>query len=181
MARRSAPSLIASIAAFAICGLLALACDSGTQEPASPAPAESAAVKPESPAPSAPERTAQPSAAPIDPSRLPTELPEGVEAAIPASFPKDVPVYPGSQPAQGKGLDSSGIQMSALQLVTGDSQDRVADFYRSEFGGSGWSVEEGEAGGNGTSFRATKGKCTAQVLIVPTDDGGSDLFFFTEC
>ena len=44
-----------------------------------------------------------------------SELPEGVTAAVPDNFPSDVPLYPGAQPAQGKGVE---IARSAVEVVS---------------------------------------------------------------
>ncbi|MBY0396599.1 MAG: hypothetical protein K2X91_09055, partial [Thermoleophilia bacterium] len=107
------------IAASAALVLAVAGCDSGTQEPAAPTPAAPEAA-PEA-APTDESAATPPAAAKregdIDSSRFPTDLPEGITAAVPENFPSDVPIYPGAQPAQGKGIDIEGSPQAAVQLL----------------------------------------------------------------
>ena len=85
------PILLATFFAIA---LLALACDSGTQEPAAPTPAVPEATGDAGAAPDGSGAAPVPLAreGQIDSSRFPTELPEGVTAAVPDNFPSDIPI-----------------------------------------------------------------------------------------
>lgn len=182
MARRPASSLLVWFAAPALCALLALACDSGTQEPAPPAPEPTTSAAADSGSkPSAADPSADRSAAPIDPARIPRDLPEGVSAEIPDNFPEDLPVYPGATPAQGRGAELDGVPMSAVQLMTTDAPSRVLDYYRAELERSGWTIEESREMGDNASMTATKGDCEASVLITPASDGGSDIYLVSQC
>ena len=141
--RRRGAILLGALAALV---LIAAGCDSGTQEPAAPAP-EAAEVAPEAEA--APD-SAGDSPAPvaregeIDSSRFPTEMPEGATAAIPDNFPTDMPVYPGAQAAQGKGVDIEGSPQSAVQLLTNDALGDVHAYYSSELAAKGWTIDSDE-------------------------------------
>ncbi len=156
-------------AVLAMTCVFTVACDSGTQEPAAPANSV--------PATSDDATGSQGDA--IPPS--PTELPEGSAAAIPGEFPDEVPIYPGSLPAQGKGLVSDGVPMAAVQLQTTDSPKEVYDFYLDKLTREGWTIEEREDLAGKNAITATNGKCTATVLAAPSEDGGSSIFLLTEC
>ena len=171
------PTLLAS--SFAI-ALLALACDSGTQEPAPPTPAAPEAT---SDATSANDSVPAPSAreGEIDSSRFPTDLPEGVTAAVPDNFPPDVPIYPGSQPAQGKGIDIDDSPQSAVQFVTNDATADVHKFYSEQLAGKGWTIGEDTESERGTAIQASKGDCKTNILILPAEGGGSDIMVVSEC
>lgn len=160
--------------------LLALGCDSGTQEPEAPtpeaaadagAPAESAV---ETPAPVAREGD-------IDASRFPTDLPEGVTAAVPEQFPSEMPVYPGAQPAQGKGVDVDGATQSAVQLLTNDALPDVRKFYSDELVAKGWTLDSEEETNASVIIKATRGSCTSNILITPSEGGGSDIYILNKC
>ncbi|MFO0688526.1 MAG: hypothetical protein U0900_07450 [Myxococcota bacterium] len=174
---------------FAAAALLALAvaaCDSGTQEPAAPTPAAPDAAA-EAPAEGAPaEGAATPPAAAkregdIDSARFPTELPEGVTAAVPDNFPADVPLYPGAQPAQGKGVEIEGSPQAAVQLLTNDAYPDVHKFYSEQLQSKGWTLSEDTENESAAVIQASKDKCKAHVLVTPVEGGGSDIFIATEC
>ena len=171
------------LAAFFALALLALACDSGTQEPAAPTPdaseAASEAGASEQGADSAPAPIAREGA--IDSARFPTELAEGVTASVPDNFPTDVPIYPGAQAAQGKGVEIEGSPQSAVQFLTNDALDDVHKFYSSELGSKGWTLDSDSENEAAATIQATKDNCKANVLITPAEGGGSDIFIVTEC
>lgn len=172
---------IKSIAALSILALGVAACDSGTQEPAAPTPAVPEATTGDA-APSE-ESTAAPAPreGDIDASRFPTELPEGVTAAVPANFPSDVPIYPGSQPAQGKGVDIEGSPQSAVQLLTNDAYGDVHRFYSDKLQSGGWTISEDTENEAAASIQASKENCSVTILITPAAGGGSDIFIVTKC
>jgi hypothetical protein len=184
---RMRPSVLGSTTpllatAFVAIALFALACDSGTQEPAAPTPA----------APEATEGAASPSDdasgnAPaaregaIDSARFPTELPEGVTAAVPDNFPTDVPLYPGAQAAQGKGIEIEGSPQSAVQFLTNDAYGDVHRFYTEQLTSKGWTIDEDSENEMSATIRASKDNCKADVLVTPAEGGGSDIFVVTAC
>ncbi len=178
--RRRGTILLGALAALA---LIAAGCDSGTQEPAAPAP-EATAVAPEAEA--SPDSTGSAPAAvaregEIDSSRFPAEMPEGASAAIPDNFPTDMPVYPGAQAAQGKGVEIDGSPQTAVQLLTNDALGDVRAYYTSELAAKGWTIDSDEQNEAAATIQASKGDCKASVLITPAEGGGSDIFVVTEC
>lgn len=178
--RLTGPALL--VALFALV-LLALACDSGTQEPAAPA-AEATDTAPDSAATeestgSAPAAVAREGA--IDSARFPTELAEGATAAVPDNFPSDIPIYPGAQAAQGKGIEIEGSPQSAVQLLTNDALGDVHKFYSTELGSKGWTLDVDEEKDGGATIQATKDNCKTNIMITPAEGGGSDLFIVSEC
>jgi len=162
------------ITGLALVGLLATACDSGTQEPAAPASSDDTA------APQAAGDTSGRTADEIPDERLST-LPEGAVGEIPDNFPDDVAIYPGSVPAQGKGAEVEGAPISALQLMSLDPPDTVYEFYVDKLENEGWTIEDREGFAERRAITATKGNCKASVLAAPTADGGTDIFLITEC
>lgn len=176
-------TLSSLLAALFVTALLALGCDSGTQEPAAPAPEDSSSAAGMAAGSSGapPDSGGTPNeASEVDPSRFREDLPEGITAAVPGNFPEEIPIYPGSQASQGKGADRDGVPMSAVQLLTNDRPGEVTDFYRDRFEGDGWEIDTREMNGN-SAISASKGDCRASVLIAPSADGGSDIFIVTEC
>ncbi len=163
--------LIATL--FMAC-VFAVACDSGTQEPAAPEPSTPSSDAMDSGSDSAAAQK------PL-PRPLTTDLPEGVTAKIPDVFPNDVPIYPGAVPAMGKGGVSNGVPMAAVTLQTMDSPEQVFDFYSAQLASDGWTIDSGASSKNSNSLSATNGECTAKMLAAPTGDGGTDIFLITEC
>lgn len=175
------PAAWAAPFALALLTVFALACDSGTQEPAAPTPAAPEATEQAAPADSAAAPAAAAREGEIDSSRFPTELPEGATAAVPDNFPSDVPLYPGAQPAQGKGVEIEGSPQTATQFLTNDALGDVHKFYSSELQSKGWTLGEDTENEGAATIQATKDKCKAQILITPAEGGGSDIFIVTEC
>lgn len=180
------PARSGALLATFVLALAALACDSGTQEPDAPTPAASETGAQESAAAPSGDGAGTPPAAmkregEIDSARFPTELPEGVAAAVPGNFPSDVPLYPGSQPAQGKGVDLDGSAQSAVQLLTNDAFPDVHKFYSDQLQSKGWTIGEESENEAAATITATKDKCKAHILVTPADGGGSDIFLVTEC
>ena len=181
-----APTLRLSLrlAIFALVAVVA-ACDSGTQEPEAPeAATDTAATAESAPAEAAGDSAAAPPVAregAIDSARMIEELPEGVTAAVPDNFPSDVPVYPGSQPAQGKGFDKEGAAQAAVQLLTNDALPDVHRFYAEQMRAQGWTIDEENQTDTVGLLRATKGNCKADVLVQPAMGGGSDIYLVTGC
>ena len=174
------PILLATFFAIA---LLALACDSGTQEPAAPTPAVPEATGDAGAAPDGSGAAPVPLAreGQIDSSRFPTELPEGVTAAVPDNFPSDIPIYPGAQAAQGKGVEIEGSAESAVQFLTNDAFPAVHKFYSDQMQGKGWTISEDTENEGAATIQAAKGDCKTNILIVPAEGGGSDIMVVTGC
>lgn len=137
------------IAGLALIGLLATACDSGTQEPAAPAAPDETA---------SPQDAADTSSRPADeiPEERLSNLPEGAVGEIPDNFPQDVAIYPGSVPAQGKGTEVEGAPISALQLMSMDPPETVYEFYVDKLENDGWTIEEREGFAERRAITATK-------------------------
>jgi len=162
--------------------LLAIACDSGTQGPDAPEQAADRSLSADGSNAGGPaDDESAMSEEPIDPSRFPQDLPEGVEAAMPYNFPSDLPVYPGAQPAAGRGVEKDGgIQLSGVQLVTRDAPSKTRRFYERELEAKGWTIDDVREIGDNTAISASKGGMKASLLIAPSADGGSDIFVVSE-
>ena len=170
------------IMSLALAALLSAACDSGTQEPAAPteaSPAHSSSADEDASA--ATQAEVDEKIAAIPESRYIKDLPEGVEAAIPDNLPKDLPIYPGSAPAQGRGAEVEGKPMAAVQLLTVDSPDEVFGYYKETLEVEGWVIEDRPELSGKQALAASKDGCKATMLIAPADDGGSDIFVVSEC
>ncbi len=163
------------IVSLAMTGLLAAACDSGTQEPDAPA-AEPLNIEQSGAA-----ENVDVSESGFPESRYPENIPEGVRGTVPDNFPQELPLYPGSAPAQGRGVDVEGVPMAALQLLTMDPPETVYEFYRENLERDGWEIEDREDFRGKNAISASNGKCKASMLVTPTEDGGSDIFLITEC
>ena len=148
-------------------GLFTVACDSGTQEPAAPDSAM--------PLPSGDVTDSQ------SDSALPTDMPEVAAVPIPEAFPDEVPIYPGSIPAQGKGAVLDGAPIAAVQLESTDAPEKVYDFYMDKLSRDGWTINEKEGFEGKNAISATNGKCTATMMAAPNEAGGTSIFVVTEC
>ena len=166
------------IASLALVSFVAVGCDSGTQEPDAPA---AKPMKIENSAASAPATTDDSGNVEFSASRYPADLPEGVTAAIPELFSKEFPLYPGSAPALGRGIDVEGRPMAALQLLSMDAPEKVYSYYREELENTGWVIEDREDFKGKNAISVSKGDCRASMFVAPTDDGGSDIFLMSEC
>ena len=157
------------IATLALIGVFTVACDSGTKEPE--ATPTDATIPLESDA--ADEMQAE-----LDPAT--DDTPNG---EIPEAFAKEVPIYPGSTTAQGKGAVVDGTPMAAVQLQTSDSPEEVYAYYAEKFALDGWTIDPGTDLKGKNSVSATNGKCKVSMLAAPSedDDGGSNVFIITEC
>lgn len=170
-------SLLVFPLVFAFVALVAVGCNSGTEEPDAPKPAPI----PSGPAPSGGSDSAAVKQDEIDPSRLP-ELAEGVVAAVPENYPADLPVYPGAVAAQGKSVSQDGSDMSAVQFLSNDNAADAYDAYVRDLESKGWSRDPNSAPRDNTSIEVVKGDCKATVLFAPAEGGsGTDIFAVTEC
>jgi len=162
-----------------ICAI-AVGCNTGTEEPDAPgdrAPSDTTS--------GADTGGAGDSARPldeIDPSRLPV-IPDGAEAAVPANFPSDLPVYPGSVPAQGRGDSSESGEIAGVQLLTNDSPDQAYNYYYDQLEASTWGIERSNDEEEGRkSIAVTKDGCKAIFIFVESESGsGTDIFTVSSC
>jgi hypothetical protein len=61
---------------------------------------------------------------------------------IPATFPKDFPVYPGAKVTSSlSGAEAGKNNGYWLTFETADTADKVSAFYKTEFAKNGWTVE----------------------------------------
>jgi hypothetical protein len=165
------------VLALALISAIGVGCNTGTEEPEAPE-SESAAVSD-----TANDETPTPAVEPqdIDPSRFP-ELREGVTASVPSNFPKDLPIYPGAVPAQGREASADNAEMSAVQLLTNDSPEEASRYYRAELESKGWTIEKDEDMGDKSAISVVKDGCKASFMFIPTADGrGTDIFTISTC
>jgi len=171
--------------AIALVGLTA-ACDSGTQEPDAPDAPEAAV-----PEYGAPEAAPEPEVAemaretPTDGSiaadRFPMELLDGITAAVPDNFPGDIPIYPGAEPAQGKGAEVEGSQNAGVQLLSNDSPALIFGFYEDRLKANGWQIDESRNDPMTGMINASKDSCKASMFFTASPKGGTDIFIVTQC
>lgn len=86
---------------------------------------------------------------------------------LPASFPEDVPQYPG---AKIKGVRASAGEGLSVSFVSRDDVDKVASFYADTFAARGWATDIRRTP-DGQAIFADKGDRTASA-IVRSGDGG---------
>jgi hypothetical protein len=147
-----------SCAAFAV--LLVFA--SGCRKSESPATGEVPPLQAGGPPP-----------APVEPptgSALPAPGTPAVAAssvALPATFPKDVPLYPGAIVAAGSSDQSASGAGHSVTLLTADPPVKVADWYEVELPKQGWakSLAVAVPDGKGTFF--TKDNRTLTLKASP--------------
>jgi hypothetical protein len=143
------------IVGLAMAGAFAVACDSGTQEPAAP----------DSPIPSVTiEDTAQ-----------------GSPAVIPGAMRDDVPVYPGAVATSTGGTGAEGTSITGLSLTTKDAPEKVYDYYVENLESEGWAIEKKQGSSGQNSLSGMKGGCKLRMIVVPSEDGGSNMIMTTEC
>mgnify|MGYP001817678186 CR=1 FL=1 len=166
--------LASALVAFSI------GCDSGTQEPDAPEmPAPETSTSTPDAAAAAPAPT--PADGSIAPERFPTELPEGMAAEIPSNLPASIPIYPGSQPAQGRGGErSDGLDVAGVQLLSNDAVPEVFTYYEGELKANGWEITEANNDGIMASITATNGNTKAALFIATSPKGGTDIFVLSE-
>ena len=95
----------------------------------------------------------------------------GAGAALPADFPKDIPVYPGATvTASYAGANAAGAGR-AVTFETGDSPEKVVDFYKSKLAGWASAGEVRSAGSTTVVLRAPTGARTVSVMAAPNGAG----------
>ncbi len=79
---------------------------------------------------------------------------------IPADFPKDFPIYPGSTVTSS--LSGGNFW---LTLTTKDAQDKVASYYESNLATNGWRADATTGSGTGTNWAVSKGNLSGYVTV----------------
>lgn len=99
-----------------------------------------------------------PSASSVSPSASAKASPAGgpskldPEVAMPADFPSDVPIYPGSRLTAGAKFPTNGKVDWGMEWETLDGVDKVHAFFASKLSQGDWTIQF--SGATGTSFSA---------------------------
>lgn len=166
--------------ALALSLVALVACDSGTPEPKAPAPSDSEYGALQTDAPPKSESAAQievPRDGSISPDRFMDDLPQGITAEIPANFPAGLPVYPGAQPAQGRGVElEDGVGMGGVHLLSNDSPAEIYAFYERELASNGWTITQTRSDSSVGAFTLERGGETVELFFMTSPLGGTDIF-----
>ncbi|MHB1034901.1 MAG: hypothetical protein ACYC35_12055 [Pirellulales bacterium] len=90
----------------------------------------------------------------------------GAGVPLPESFPKDVPVYPGSTVA----TSATMKEATQVSLQTGDSTQKAVTFYQSKLKENGWDIENTMNMQQGNMLAAKKADSRLTVMIMAQDD-----------
>ncbi|MBC7226470.1 MAG: hypothetical protein H5T61_04475 [Thermoflexales bacterium] len=93
--------------------------------------------------------------------------PEGATGA-----PEDIPIYPGAT--------DQTIMGTLIMFSSADPVEDVAEFYRNEMPGQGWTAGEESTLGNVVMQEWTKGDRKASLMISPKDEGGCTVMISIE-
>lgn len=95
----------------------------------------------------------------------------GEAAAVPANFPKDVPLYEGMKLTM-VAFDAPQ-EMFSISATTPDSVAKVADFYKEKAKANGWAEEVSIAQGGDQMYTLgySKEKRNLNVMVMKTDEG----------
>lgn len=95
----------------------------------------------------------------------------GDSVAIPASFPKDVPLYPGMKPTMAAAEPAQ--ESFSLSATTPDSLQKVAGFYKEKVKENGWSEETPAIPDTDemSMLMYTKDQRSLQVMVMKAGDG----------
>ncbi|MFN7974357.1 MAG: hypothetical protein U0166_18745 [Acidobacteriota bacterium] len=99
--------------------------------------------------------------------------------AVPESFPKDVPVYPGATP--GYGVTATGDKGATVAVLnTTDDPAKVLTFYQAELPKNGWEIKTTvDSKAEGGMLLATKDTRQATVMIGKGSDAGASTISLT--
>jgi hypothetical protein len=90
----------------------------------------------------------------------------GDEVEVPADFPKDVPIFPGSTPMASMSSPDEGM---IVTFKSSDEQQAIFDFYQSSLVEGGWKILEDSAHTSSQfSFDATKDSRKVSVVVAGT-------------
>jgi hypothetical protein len=96
----------------------------------------------------------------------------GENTALPADFPKDVPLY--SKMTLVLAHSQQENEMFVIQAKSADSLDQIAAFYKQEAAKQGWEEQSSmEQGSNMKALSYTKEGRMLQVIVAVTDEGTS--------
>lgn len=93
---------------------------------------------------------------------------ENVKADLPAGFT----VYPGAKVVSATNVDGGGSKGSLVMMETGDSPDKVTDFYRKQAEAAGIKIEM-EMSINGGKMIGGKGEGGKMFTLNTTDNDGT--------
>jgi len=88
------------------------------------------------------------------------------EGKIPANFPKDFPLYPNALP-KGTAIGSEQVTGKGfwLLLESGDPLSKVTSYYDEQLEAKGWTIEETNVLGDGSSYKVKKEKLIGNIII----------------
>jgi hypothetical protein len=88
------------------------------------------------------------------------------EGKIPVNFPKDFPLYPGATPG-GSAVGSEEITGKGfwLLLESSDPLSKVTAYYDEQLEGKGWTIEERNTLGDGSTYKVKKEKLIGNIII----------------
>jgi hypothetical protein len=89
----------------------------------------------------------------------------GDNVEIPADFPKDVPIFPGSTPMASMSSPDEGM---IVTFKSSDEQQAIFDFYQSSLVEGGWKILEDSVHTSQFSFDATKDSRKVSVVVAGT-------------
>jgi hypothetical protein len=104
----------------------------------------------------------------------------GGNVALPANFPSDVPIYPGSKIKLATKSEKGDYSVT---LTTSDSQEKVSSYYKEQMAAKGWALDNEEALGeigqmNGLgSF--TKDSQKTNLAVLQNKENGTTTVFIT--
>lgn len=90
---------------------------------------------------------------------------------IPADFPTDFPVYPGSTVTSSLSGNQNGQGNGFwLTLTSKDAEDKVASYYQTNLAANGWKAETTNGAGVGTNWAVSKGTLSGYVTVSTADN-----------
>lgn len=89
----------------------------------------------------------------------------GDEVEIPAGFPEDVPIFPGSTPMASMSSPDEGM---IVTFKSGGEQQAIFDFYQSSFADAGWEILDDVTFNSQLSLDAIKDKRKVSVIVAGT-------------
>ncbi len=98
------------------------------------------------------------------------------ENTIPANFPNNFPIYPGSTVTSSlsgnEGEKNNGFW---LTLTSDDSEEKVIAYYKENLDKNGWKSESSEGTGSGTNWAISKGNLSGYLTISTVNEKTSIL------
>lgn len=88
------------------------------------------------------------------------------EGSIPVNFPKDFPLYPGATPkGSAVGSEEATGKGFWLLLESDDPLSKVVSYYNAQLEGKGWTIEETNVLGDGSTYKVKKEKLIGNIII----------------